>query len=418
MNSLRILKFPVILCLMFIILAGCQSQASTSTPDAGGGSPSPTATDNGASTTPSTEPSPEPTTGPSASPSTGAGASPNSNTPADGSMGKVTAVRLADAQSGWVGGEGWIARTDDGGKKWKTQYKGKGTIKQLFALNSKEAWATIDETPDQNSVKLQLLSTTDGGKNWKVEGSVPNLGFLHFVSSNEAFSANAMTKDRGKTWITMPVPDSIIGDAYFHDKNNGWALTSTKDKLEIKRTTDGGQKWSTVMSRDAAATPNGAVIRSAGANDAWVEIIGDSGMSQTSYSLFHTSDGGKNWQTVIANSTAGAGPAPGFPLGYDDGPKNNGSKPGTLYVVNPQVAFMGGQCPACDEANTVGWTKDDGKTWTNGKQAFKGYGEQGLAMADANQGWLITTDNTEPSVMYTTSDGGQHWNKVHTFDKP
>jgi photosystem II stability/assembly factor-like uncharacterized protein len=187
---------------------------------------------------------------------------------------------------------------------------------------------------------------------------------------------------------------------------------------KIEHTIDSGKTWNTVMSRKSESSLNGALIRSAGTNDAWVEWIGDSGMTQTSYSVFHTSDGGSHWQTVIANSTAGGGPAPGFPSNYTSGPANQGSSPGPLYVVDPKTAFMGGQCMACDKPNSVGWTKDGGKTWVNGNQTFEGFGAELLAMADANQGWLICTDPLKSSVMYTTSDGGVQWNKVYSFAPP
>ncbi|TBL78607.1 hypothetical protein [Paenibacillus thalictri] len=339
------------------------------------------------------------------------------NTP----MSEVTAVRIIDPASGWTGGNGWIARTDNGGKAWAKQYEGKESIKQLFALNGKEVWSVTGNggaSGTNAAERLQLLHSTDGGKKWSSAGTVPNGGFLHFVSSQEGFAANAHTIDGGKSWEQLTVPSPIVGDAYFHDKKNGWAVAADNGKLLVKRTTDGGATWQNVMSRDSAAPVNGALIRSAGVNDAWIEVIGDSGMSQTSYSLFHTPDGGKSWVTVIANSTAGAGPAPGFPAGYNDGPKNNGSKPGMLYVVDTNTAFMSGFCPACDKPNTVGWTHDGGKTWNNGTESFGGFGGSLLAMADSNNGWMITTDRTEPSIMYTTSDGGKHWTEAHKFDKP
>ena len=138
-------------------------------------------------------------------------------------------------------------------------------------------------------------------------------------------------------------------------------------------------------------------------------------MTQTSYSLFHTIDGGAHWQTVIANSTAGGGPAPGFPLSYNDGPHNAGVGPGTLYVVNPNVTYMSGKCNACDKHNSIGWTHDGGKTWVNGKALFSGYGQDLLAFADSKNGWWIITDNEKPAVMYTTIDGGVQWKKVFTF---
>jgi len=326
-------------------------------------------------------------------------------------MTTVTAVRLADAKSGWLGGKGWIARTDDGGATWKPQMTVTGDVQQLFALNGQEAWAEVGD-------ERKLLSTTDGGKHWSDAGKVPNGAFLHFVAKQEAYSGNAKTLDGGKTWTTLPVPEGITGDAYFHDKANGWAVRQVKDKIEVQRTQNGGKSWQTVMSRATVAPLTGTVIRSAGANDAWVELIGDSGMTQTSYSLFHTTDGGKTWLPVLNNTTAGGGPAPGYAANDTTGAKNTGAKPGPLDVVSPEIAFMGGQCPSCDKSNSVGSTKDGGKTWVNGKESFTGYGTLLLAMADGNQGWLITNDNSQPSVMYTTSNGGANWKKVHTFSTP
>jgi photosystem II stability/assembly factor-like uncharacterized protein len=323
----------------------------------------------------------------------------------------VTALRLADAQTGWAGGEGWIAATKDGGRDWGVQYAGKGTIRQIFALDDLEAWAVV---ADDSS----LLSTTDGGKHWTAAGKVPNASFLHFVSKTEAYIGNAKTTDGGKSWTTLPIPEHTIGDAYFHDARNGWVVSQAGGTIEVQRTKDGGKSWTTVMSRISAASLTGAVIRSAGEDDAWVLGIGDSGMSQTSYSLFHTENGGREWRTVIANSTAGAGPAPGFSSDYAGGPRNAGAGPGALYVVSPKVAYMGGVCHACDKSNTIGWTTDGGKTWKQSDAAFEGYGEQLLAIADERHGWWICTDNAAPSVMYTTADGGAHWDKVYTFDKP
>lgn len=364
-------------------------------------------------------PNVSPTSSATATPTVSPTASPpssviSSNKPV--SMGKVTALRLADFQTGWAGGEGWIARTDNGGKSWSTQYENKYIVNQLFALNSREVWATWSTGKSGN---LKLVHTEDGGKHWTDAGEVPNQGFLHFVSSKNGFSGNSYTKDGGKTWSSFPVPSKTVGEAYFHDIRNGWAVTQGKDKFEIMRTTDGGQTWRSVMSRSSTVSVTGAIIRSVGQNDAWVELIGDSGMSQTSYSLFHTEDGGQSWIPVLANNQAGSGPAPGYKAGQETKvPHNTGSGPGTLYVVNPKVAFMGGQCMACDLPNTMGKTTDGGKTWINLPAEFPGYGIQQLAAADAQHIWWINTDSSEPSVMYISSDGGTHWTKVHTFTKP
>ncbi|AET59398.1 hypothetical protein HPL003_13225 [Paenibacillus terrae HPL-003] len=335
-------------------------------------------------------------------------------------MDDVTALRLIDGKSGWIGGKGWIARTDAGasgsiGAAWDVQYQGQGTVQQIFALNGQQAWAVMADSGT-------LLATQDGGKRWESTGTVPKqgqAGFLHFISPKEGLSGNQYTKDGGQTWSALPVPDHMVGQPYYHDQHNGWAVTqSTEGSFRILHTTNGGQKWTTVLSRTSEAPLNGVIIRSVERGNAWIELVGDTGMNQTSYSLWHTADSGQSWRAVLANATAGGGPAPGISQQDNQVPKNEGAAPGMLYAVNSSTALMGGYCAPCDKPNTIGWTNDGGKTWNNGKQSFDGYGGQQIGMANAKEGWAIFSDSEKAPVLYTTSDGGQHWTQSHVFDKP
>ena len=328
--------------------------------------------------------------------------------------GTVTALRLADDQTAWIGGEGWIARTKDGGTSWTTQLEHGFTVDQIFALNDKLAWASL-RTGDNQSLKL--MHTKDGGDSWSETGTLPHSGFFHFISAKEGFSENAHTLDGGKTWTRINVPQSVATPPYFHDKDHGWAVTTEHEgSFDFVRTTDGGHTWHVVYSRDTDAPVNGAVIRSAGRDDAWVQMIGDSGMSQTSYSLFHLGSDSK-WMPVLAHDGAGSGPAPGFAVQEETGvPRGTGTSPGALYVVSPDIAFMGGQCMACDDANTLGKTTDGGITWTELEAAWPGYGPQLLAALDDEHIWLVTTDHEEASILYTSDDGGSSWKNNYTFE--
>lgn len=118
----------------------------------------------------------------------------------DVDLADVTAVRLINHSSGWIGGEGWIAFSDNGGTEWEVQAQPEGTVRQIFALNGKQAW-TVMENND-------LYRTTDGGETWIRIGSTPNAGFLHFISPETGFSGQAKTEDGGKTWSNLDIPDT------------------------------------------------------------------------------------------------------------------------------------------------------------------------------------------------------------------
>lgn len=320
-------------------------------------------------------------------------------------LNNVSALRLINDKSGWTGGEGWIARTDNGGESWAVQLKLKSSIKQIFAWNDQEAWAVTDDH--------DLLHTQNGGEKWIKIGEAPNEDFLHFISPTTGFMGHAITQDGGKTWTELHTPKGMVGEVYYHDKSIGWAVSQLKDdSFQLMKTTDGGKTWKETAAKKTMGPLGGVVIRSMGNQDAWIEVIGGSGMSQTAYSLFHTSDGGQTWRTVIANSTAGGGPAPGYPEDNSDAPKNEGVAPGPLYVVNKNTALMGGFCGPCDKPNTIGRTTDGGATWDNSKQSFDGPLGQLLAMSDDKRGWMITLDHEQPAVLYKTMDGGMNWSKI------
>ncbi len=323
--------------------------------------------------------------------------------------GRITALSVIDDRASWVGGEGFIARTQNGGVDWKVLYKGEQTIQQIYTLTSEHVWVVLglDEP--------QIMSTRDGGLNWESVGKMPEKGYLHFISQDEGFVNNAYTRDSGKTWIQLQVPDQLIGYPYFYDEDFGWVVTEEADRYTIQRTVDGGKTWHSVMRKTSIKALVDARIRSQGPEDAWVEWVGASENGQTPYTLFHTATGGSQWTTVLANGTSSGDLAPGVEEG-DSYHINKGSMPGPLYAVNDQVAFKSGYSPAYDLPNTIGWTTDGGLTWTHSDVELPGTMGSLLGMADAKNGWWICT-NEDNSILYTTSDGGENWTEKSTFGK-
>lgn len=355
---------------------------------------------------------------------------PSAGTPAasdqNQTMTAPTAIAFISATEGWAGGSGFISHTKDGGQHWEKQYAGTGQIAGFSFLsdNPKVGWAYQGElngpgagSPAGSAKKTALLQTKDGGAAWTVVNPSVSLGKeLHFISEQEGFSGNKATSDGGKTWRELPVPAEIAGEAYFSSSDSGWAVINKGNTYEIQQTTDGGKTWKSVYSKPVGSILNGAVIRTTSKDDVWVQLIGDSGMTQTSYTLLHSKDAGKSWLPVVANSTAGGGPAPGYSVGSEAGPKGPGSSPGQLLPLSAQTGFMLGQCRACgDEGEvSIGWTLDGGASWTNSGQKLPG--QDGIvSFVNEKQGWLLTYKYSMAPVLYETKDGGKQWSKVYTF---
>ncbi|MFD0679583.1 MULTISPECIES: WD40/YVTN/BNR-like repeat-containing protein [unclassified Paenibacillus] len=425
MRYLRITQLALLSTIVLLITAGCDDK-----PAAGGAAVKPEPTAPAIS-------QPAPGTDPAAKPSDGTGSVPSSK-PQDPSQGNpansdqtkskaaATAVAFVSATEGWAGGNGFISHTTDGGQHWDKQYSGTGNIALFSFLSDKPkvGWAYEGEmngpgagSPAGSPKKSNLLHTVDGGASWTVINPSAALGKeIHFISEQEGFSGNKTTQDGGKTWKELPVPAEISGEAYFNSSSVGWAVVNNGDKFQIEHTKDGGKTWQSVYSQPVGSILNGAVIRSTNKDDVWIQLIGDSGMTQTSYSLLHSKDGGNKWIPVVANSTAGGGPAPGYQSGSENVPKGPGNSPGQLLPLSPQAAFMLGYCRACGDAGevSVGWTLDAGTNWTNGSQKLPGQ-DAVASFVDDKQGWLLTYAYSKPSVLYKTTDGGKQWSKLYSF---
>ncbi|NOU92319.1 hypothetical protein GC093_03585 [Paenibacillus sp. LMG 31456] len=422
MRNLRIVQLALLSTIVLLIIAGCEDKPGAAV------KPEPTA--------PAIS-QPAQGTDPTGKPSDGAGSVPSSK-PQEPSQGNpatsdqtkskaaATAVAFVSATEGWAGGNGFISHTTDGGQHWDNQYSGTGNI-ALFAFLSdkpKVGWAYEGEmngpgagSPAGSPKKSSLLHTVDGGANWSVINPSAALGKeIHFVSEQVGFSGNKMTQDGGKAWSELPVPAEIAGEAYFNSSTEGWAVVNKGNVFQIEHTKDAGKTWQSVYSQPVGSILNGAVIRSTNKDDVWVQLIGDSGMTQTSYSLLHSKDAGKNWINVVANSTAGGGPAPGFQTGSETVPKGPGNSPGQLLPLSQQTAFMLGNCRSCGDSGevSVGWTLNAGTSWTNGSQKLPGQ-DAVASFVNDQEGWLLTYAYSKPSVLYKTTDGGKQWSKLYSF---
>lgn len=321
------------------------------------------------------------------------------------------AVAFVSPRLGFVAGPGGVLATTDGGATWTSVWNGSAPLDAVRFVDSRNGFAWGGDT---------LLATADGGRTWRtaarLDGTIvslawtsPKTGWAVVRAASAGFDPQApgtelwATTDGGRHFapVTVPFHPLAVG---FADPSHGWAV----GRHRIWRTVDGGRDWTPAYVL-GPEVPREATIRPGGPDSVWIELVGDSGMSQTSYTVLHQA-AGSGWSVVAAVSTAGAGPAPDAPATAPRGP---GSSPGPLVAVGPDVLYLAGLCRACGVGTTAVWrTVDGGASWTPESAVYGAAGIPGtdaLSFIDVRQGWLV--DGT-PAALFATADGGQTWHEV------
>ncbi len=328
----------------------------------------------------------------------------------------LNTVRFVNASVGWIGGNGVIAHTTDGGQFFTMQYHGKLNIQSLDAVNTADVFAL--GLGNANTNTKQLIASSDGGEIWHTittPGSVHRVDFLsasvgYVIVGNGQKGTTKLyrTTDGGSyfTPITVPGAPMEMGFATLAD---GWVYTFSG---ALYHTTDGGSTWHQVLNH-LPSSFDFAQLRVINANTAWFLIAGQGGMSQQSYSVFRTTNG-TTWKPVLGVSTAGAGPAPG---GATHAPQGPGSDPGPMAATGASSAVVVGECNACGMGTvSVETTSNGGQNWTKPRAIT---GVQGLptfhslSFPTATDGWLVDGSYSGPSTLLHTTDGGQMWQPVY-----
>ncbi|AHV95043.1 WD40/YVTN/BNR-like repeat-containing protein [Paenibacillus sabinae] len=318
-------------------------------------------------------------------------------------------IQFLGAKTGRGAGNGFMIGTSDGGCTFQTIYEGQWSFRKIDFPDNVYGWALASVQDGQSGY---LIRTTDGGSHWKRLSNGPvtftKIDFLdrqHGFAYDRAFAY--YTADGGGSWSKIPTPANTRG-AVFTSRSSGWVVTvAPGEGYRIRRTSDGGKSWSLQL-KSAFSYPEFGDIYAKG-SQVWAVLYGGTGMSQTSYSLYASPDGGGSWRRVIAQSTAGGGPAPGS--GGNPLPKGPVSgKPGNMQLAGGG-AFLLGYSPAGEQVG-VGRSYTGGRQWTNlpGIPGFDGV----ISFAGAKEGWLAVR-GPEQSSLYATQDGGVTWKQKFSF---
>ncbi len=323
------------------------------------------------------------------------------------------AVAFVTPRVGWVGGEGIIAATVDGGKTWHRQYAGKAPISQVDAIARREAWAVEPR---------ELLRTTDGGLHWTRTGEPPvPLAVVDFTSRLRGWGISeppatlvnverqplpgagrlVRTVDGGMHWIyaQAPAPAPTIQSVCFATSSHGWIARGGS----VWETVNMGRSWRSVLAIPLKAKVIWRATLVCDAHTAWFRVAGGQSVMNQTPQLFYRWLAGR-WQPQMeehyfANAaypdvarTEAPGEYPG-PFGLDR--KHHVHFLAIDPVLTQQLHLVGNRsAPATRAGNPVPY--------------LNAYAPLAISFVTPRDGWVVGYRNAVLTVLRTTN-GGRTW---------
>jgi photosystem II stability/assembly factor-like uncharacterized protein len=175
------------------------------------------------------------------------------------------------------GSPAFILMTKNGGRSWAQVYVNRDSA--MF-LDGMDFW---DETRgiifgDPIRGHLQVLTTEDGGNNWKMAGSTLNFTLQAGEAGFAASGSSIKTLDKGKVWIAT---GGSVSNIYF---SNNFGKRWTKSPCPILQ----GENSTGVFSIDFFNQDEGTVVGG--------DYLKD---KQNANNVLMTRDGGKSWTKPI-----------------------------------------------------------------------------------------------------------------------
>jgi photosystem II stability/assembly factor-like uncharacterized protein len=165
-----------------------------------------------------------------------------------------TGVYFTNPATGWVvAKKDTILFTKDGGNHWEHQKSGddRNDYSRVYFINSQMGWITGFRFHEQ--LTGIILTTTDGGKNWKTQHTQEDVAFAEIYvtdkkeiwisgqSESGEFGMLVHTVDGGSTWSKNGFSSIDSNHMTFLNKEKGTIFSDETGFVLI--TTDGGKTW-------------------------------------------------------------------------------------------------------------------------------------------------------------------------------
>ncbi len=223
-------------------------------------------------------------------------------TKSSSATGDLNTVFFLDSKRGWVGGDnGFLGRTDDGGRTWVQQSVGTtDAINDIYFRDKDDGFLIAGNT---------IFVTRDNGTRWsesrrflpsEFEGATVELYSVRFSSKKKGWVVGSVSKldrvidsilvytnNEGETWQRQRAPTrSELIHIDFDNDRRGWIVGA---EGTIINTVDGGHTWNRQTSGTTAT-----LFHTEFRNDKRGWAVGERG------TILRTTDGGITWTPVTA----------------------------------------------------------------------------------------------------------------------
>lgn len=289
---------------------------------------------------------------------------------------RLRSIYFAKEKIGWTAGAfGGVWHTDDGGENWELQSSGVAEeLNSIYFITPEKGFAAGD--------KGSLIITSNGGKNWFNLTTITNISFedIYFVSPSIGFLVGRKasvfqsfiykTIDGGQTWKVKLENEDIyqFSSVHFSSAENGLVVGFNNT---IKRTTNGGETWTTMSKWKYSGFNSLHFISS---QFGWV--VGNGG------TILRTSNGGESFTELTSETTA---------------------KLNSVHFTSGTTGYVVGN------ENTLLKTTDGGDNWTSLASSLPSTGNNLNSISFAvgtSQRAVVVGSNGQ---IFATSNSGSNW---------
>ncbi len=199
-------------------------------------------------------------------------------------------VFVLDNNYCWAASFDGILRSEDGGDNWAFVEEGM-TSRVIYAFSANEVISVLQSG--------EIRRSTDGGDSWTITHD-PGFDYtpvdIMFINNQTGWISGTngalfKTTDGGLSWVQIESPTTgNLGGIDFLTEETGFLVPSTFGDT-LWKTTDGGDSW-TPLTTGSSTFFRSVVFQDE--NTGWI-VGGSSGNGR----IFHTTDGGQNWELAF-----------------------------------------------------------------------------------------------------------------------